>query len=190
VRRRYGRHRFGALCLQARQLVEAGVRCIVVNLFDELAGNLTWDCHGKSAETPGTLFDYRDVLCPQFDQAAAALLDDLADRGLLDETLVVATGEFGRTPRINRDGGRDHWPGVWSALLAGGGIPGGAVVGASDATASAPKDRPVSPRELFGTVLCSLGLPAYSLPSEDDPSQPCTVLVAGIGELLPAGAVA
>jgi uncharacterized protein (DUF1501 family) len=190
VRRRYGRHRFGALCLQARQLVEAGVRCVVVNLFDDLAGNLTWDCHGKSAETPGTLFDYRDVLCPQFDQAAAALLDDLADRGLLDETLVVATGEFGRTPRINRDGGRDHWPGVWSALLAGGGIPGGAVVGASDATASAPKDRPVSPQELFSTVLCSLGVPAYSLPLEDDPTQPSVVPAAGIDELLPAGALA
>jgi hypothetical protein len=167
IRRRYGRHRFGTLCLQARQLVEAGVRCVVVNLFDRLADNLTWDCHGKTAETPGTLFDYRDVLCPQFDQAASALLDDLADRGMLDDTLVVASGEFGRTPRINRDGGRDHWPGVWSAMLAGGGIPGGAVVGGSDATAAAPKDRPVAPHELFGTILHSVGVTAYTLPSTD-----------------------
>lgn len=183
VRRRYGRHRFGGLCLQARQLVEAGGRCIVVNLFDELAGNLTWDCHGKTASTPGTLFDYRDVLCPQFDQAVSALLDDLAERGLFEDTLVVATGEFGRTPRINGDGGRDHWPGVWSALLAGGGIPGGAVVGSSDATASSPKERPVSPHELFGTVLRSLGVESYSLPSNDEPTP---VTVAGIEELLPA----
>jgi uncharacterized protein (DUF1501 family) len=182
VLRRFGRHRFGSLCLQARQLVEAGVRCVVVNLFDELSGGLTWDCHGKSAATPGTLFDYRDVLCPQFDQAVSALLDDLAERGLLDDTLVVAAGEFGRTPRINRDGGRDHWPGVWSAMLAGAGIPGGAVIGSSDATAASVRDRPVSPHELFGTILCSLGVASYALPT-NDAAQSTPTAVLGIAEL-------
>lgn len=156
ARRRYGDSRPGRLCLQARRLVEAGVRCVVVNLFDRLSGELTWDCHGKTGPTPGTPFDYRDVLGPQFDAAASALLDDLHDRGLLDDTLVVATGEFGRTPRINAAGGRDHWPGVWSAMTAGGGTAPGGVIGASDPHGASPADRPVTPGELRATILHSL----------------------------------
>ena len=186
-RRMYGGSRVGRLCLRARQLVEAGVRCVFVNLFDELAGNLTWDCHGKSASTPGTLFDYRDTLGPQFDQAVAALLDDLQDRGLLDDTLVVATGEFGRSPRINNDGGRDHWPGCWSALLAGAGVPAGGVIGCSDSQAASPIERPVSPRELFETVLRHLGVAAYQAEpaaDENENSAPVLTIAAGIEELL------
>jgi len=160
VQRHYGRSGFGPLCLQARQLVEAGVRCVVVNLFDRLQEGLTWDCHGRTTTAPGTLFDYRDVLCPQFDQAVAALLDDLHERGLLDETLVVATGEFGRTPRINNNRGRDHWPGVWSGLLAGGGTPRGAVIGSSDKHAARPTDEPTSPAELVETIYRSLNVPS------------------------------
>jgi len=87
-----------------------------------------------------------------------ALLDDLGARGLLDSTMVVATGEFGRTPKLNAAGGRDHWPGVWSALLAGGGVRGGQVVGASDHHAEAPSSRPVSPQELLATRYHSLGI--------------------------------
>jgi len=187
IRRMYGASRFGLLCLQARQLVEAGVRCVVVNLFDRLAGQLTWDCHGKSAGTPGTVFDYRDRLCPQFDQAVAALLTDLTDRGLLEDTLVVATGEFGRTPRINNDAGRGHWPGVWSAVMAGGGIPGGAVVGNSDAHGFAPKERPVSPQEIVGTILQSHGITAMRRPQTeagDAEEEPEHALMSTIEELL------
>lgn len=163
VRRNYGENRFGDLCLQARQLVEAGTRCVVVNLFDRLQDGLTFDCHGKAdgqrpVGSPGTVFDYRDTLGPQFDRAAAALLDDLADRGLLDDTLVIATSEFGRTPKLNADNGRDHWPGVWSAIMAGGGTEPGQVIGASDATASAVKSDPVHPADLIATIYQSLGV--------------------------------
>lgn len=163
LRRAYGETRFGDLCLQARQLVEAGTRCVVVNLFDRLQDGLTFDCHGKAngqrpVGFPGTLFDYRDTLGPQFDRAVSALLDDLADRGMLDDTLVIATGEFGRTPKINPDNGRDHWPAVWSGLMAGGGTDPGQVIGASDATASCVKDNPVHPAELIATIYGSLGV--------------------------------
>lgn len=160
VLRAYGEYRAGRLCLRARQLVEAGVRVVTVNLFDALVGVQTWDCHGRNTAVPTTLYDYRDTLCPQFDRAASALLDDLAQRGLLDDTLVVATGEFGRSPRINPHSGRDHWPGVWSALLAGGGVRGGQVIGASDAHAAAPACRPVDPAELHATLLQFFGLAA------------------------------
>lgn len=158
IRRAYGDTHFGRLLLQARQQIEAGSRCVTVNLFDTLHQRVTWDCHGDVSCGPGTVFDYRDTLCPQFDQALAALLDDLGQRGLLDDTLVVATGEFGRTPRINEHSGRDHWPGCWSALVAGGRVRGGAVIGASDAIGSSPIDRPVSPAELNATLLGWFGI--------------------------------
>lgn len=158
LRRAYGETHFGHLLMQARQQIESGSRCVTVNLFDTLHQRVTWDCHGDVSCGPGTLFDYRDTLCPQFDQAMAALLDDLGQRGLLKDTLIVATGEFGRTPRINEHSGRDHWPGCWSALIAGGGVSGGAVIGASDAIGSSPIDRPVSPAELTATLLGWFGI--------------------------------
>ena len=111
----------------------------------------------------------RAGLLPTLDHAVSALLDDLASRGLLETTLVVATGEFGRTPKLNAAGGRDHWPGVWSALLAGGGIRGGQVLGVSDAHASAPVDRPVSPQELLATMYHSLNIPVQSVPLASSP---------------------
>jgi hypothetical protein len=154
----YGKTRFGRLCLQARKLVECGVRCVTVNLFDTLANEKTWDCHGRSATDSSNLYDYREQLGPEFDRALSALLDDLAQRGMLDDTLVIATGEFGRTPRINEFGGRDHWPGVWSAIVAGGGVQGGRVIGASDAHGAAPSDRPTAPGELTATIYNRLGL--------------------------------
>ena len=98
------------------------------------------------------------MLCPQFDRAFSALLDDLDQRGLLSETLVVVVGEFGRTPRVNEWGGRDHWPGVWSALVAGGGVRGGQVIGASNPHGSAPSDRPIAPGELTASIYHALGL--------------------------------
>ena len=156
VRDVYGRNTFGQSCLLARRLVESGVRLITVNMFETVFNKVTWDCHGTAPFS--TLDDYSGHLLPTLDQALSALLDDLRARGLLDSTMVVATGEFGRTPRLNAAGGRDHWPGVWSALLAGGGIRGGQVVGASDHLAEAPSIRPVSPQELLATMYHSLGI--------------------------------
>ena len=165
LHRSYGNTRFGRLCLAARQMVECGVRAVTVNLFDNLANQVTWDCHGRQSSSPGSLYDYRDTLCPQFDRAVAALVDDLEQRGLLNDTLVVAVGEFGRTPRINHTGGRDHWPHVWSGLVAGGGVAGGQVIGASDRYGTEPVDRPVHLAELTATMYRSLGFdPAMPVP--------------------------
>jgi hypothetical protein len=157
-RRAYGDSEFGRACLSARRLVEQGVRFVTVNMFDSLAGRVTWDCHANESGAPATLADYRNTLCPEFDRSFCALLDDLDQRGLLQETLVVASGEFGRTPRINDRGGRDHWSGVWSVLLAGGGISGGQVLGASDSRGMFPAELPVAPAELAATILHALGI--------------------------------
>ncbi len=158
TRRAYGETRFGRLCCRARQMVERGVAVVTVNLFDRLHGQVTWDAHAAGEAAPGTLFDYRDTLCPQFDQATSALLDDLQGRGLWEDTLVVASGEFGRTPKLNSSGGRDHWTGAWSAMLAGGAVPGGQVVGATDASAGSVTDSPVDPAELTATIYRHLGI--------------------------------
>ena len=157
VRRAFGNTQFGELCWQASQLVECGVRCVIVNLFTSLTHQVTWDCHANSPDSPATLYDYRDTLCPAFDQALSGLIDSLESRSLLQDTLVVATGEFGRTPQINDRGGRDHWPRVWSALVAGGGVRGGQIVGASDAHGAEPADRPIRAEELTATIYQTLG---------------------------------
>lgn len=153
IRRLYGETHFGRLLLKARQLVERGTRCVTVNLFDSLADQITWDCHGDPKCGPATLFDYQSRLCPEFDQAMSGLIDDLTQRGLLADTLIVASGEFGRTPFVNERIGRDHWTGCWSAMIAGGNIAGGKTIGASDASASAPTERPVNPSELTATLV-------------------------------------
>jgi hypothetical protein len=166
LRDAYGRHTFGQSCLMARRLVEAGVRVVTVNMYETVFNRVTWDCHG--ARPFSTLDDYANEVLPMFDQAFSALLDDLRRSGLIDTTMVLAAGEFGRSPRLNATGGRDHWPDVWSVAMAGGGIRGGQVLGASDATASAPADRPVTPGDLFATLLAGLDLdPASYLPRED-----------------------
>ncbi len=173
IRLHYGDHRFGRLCLQARKLVEAGTRCVTVNLFDSLANQVTWDCHAKGPGAPATLYDYRDTLCPQFDQAVSALLDDLNNRGLLENTLVVAVGEMGRTPQINSNGGRDHWNSCWSAMMAGAGVKGGNVIGGSDAFGMLPVDRPIDPAELTATIYERLGIDGkLSLSIGDDEEFP------------------
>ncbi|AMV38629.1 DUF1501 domain-containing protein [Planctomyces sp. SH-PL62] len=155
-REAYGSTRFGRDCLAARRLVEAGVRVVTVNMYESVFDRVTWDCHG--ARPFSTLDDYRREVLPTFDRAFSALLDDLHDRGMLETTLVAAVGEFGRSPRINASGGRDHWPGVWSAVLAGGGVRGGRVIGASDVHAATPVDRPVSPQEWVATMYHALGV--------------------------------
>jgi uncharacterized protein (DUF1501 family) len=168
LRTRYGRNTFGQSCLLARRLVERGVRLVTVNMFDTVFDNLTWDCHADGGSLSTTLNDYRDHLCPMFDRAYTALLDDLHQRGLLANTLVLAMGEFGRTPQLNPRGGRDHWPGVWSILFAGAGVRGGQVVGSSDAQGAEPRDRPVCPAQVAATVYRLLGIdPALSLQTPD-----------------------
>jgi hypothetical protein len=183
VRDAYGRNTFGQSCLLARRLVEAGVRVVTVNMFDTVFNRVTWDCHG--ARPFSTLDDYARELLPTFDRALSALLDDLDRRGLLETTLVVATGEFGRTPRINHNGGRDHWPGVWSALLAGGGTGAGQVIGSSDREGAAPADRPVTPPELLATIYHSLGIdPGASLALADGSRIPLAAGMVPVAEAL------
>lgn len=177
IRRQYGETEFGRMLLRSRQLIERGTRCVTVNLFDSLHQRNTWDCHGDPNCGPATLNDYQSKLCPDFDRALSGLLDDLAQRGLLDDTLVIATGEFGRTPSVNERLGRDHWTDCWSALVAGGKVTGGSVIGASDATASRPINRPVNPGELTATLLdwCGASVASMSvhIHKTDVPLVPC-----------------
>jgi hypothetical protein len=160
LRARYGGGTFGQSCLRARRLVEHGVRLVTVNMFDTVYDQVTWDCHADGGALGATLEDYKETLCPMFDQAYTALLDDLAERGMLQDTLVVAMGEFGRTPHLNRRGGRDHWPHVWSVLFAGGPVQGGRVIGASDKYGMEPKDRPVHAAEIAASIYHALGITA------------------------------
>ena len=155
IRDAFGSTRFGRNCRLAGQLVEAGTRLVVVNMATELFRQVNWDAHGRHPFR--TWDDYRAHLLPAFDQGFSGLVDFLRCRGLWESTLVVATGEMGRTPWINESGGRDHWPGVWSALVAGGGTPGGQVIGASDRDGR-PRDRPVPVAELVATIRAGLGL--------------------------------
>lgn len=155
TRERYGRHIFGQSTLLARRLVEAGTRLVAVNWVrhDDGAGWQGWDTHQKHISWS------REELMPPTDRAVSALLTDLHERGLLDGTLVILTGEFGRTPRFNKDGGRDHWPNVFSLLVAGGGIRGGQVYGASTLDGAYVASDPVSPGDLAATMYHCLGIP-------------------------------
>lgn len=157
MRKRYGMNRFGQGCLLARRLVERGVRFVTVNMFETVFNDITWDIHGSAPFSP--ISAYRDLVGPMFDNAYSSLLEDLGRSGLLENTLVLATGEFGRTPRINPAGGRDHWPQCWTVVLAGGGIKGGQAVGASDSIGAAPMDHPVMPAHIAATVYKCLGIP-------------------------------
>lgn len=165
LRDRYGRNEYGEGFLLARRLIESGVRLVTFTWYyvckDGNVANV-WDNHGGSGSLGG-LSGY-DMLkanycLPPLDQGFSALLEDLTQRGLLDETLIAMYGEFGRTPKINPNAGRDHWGACQSAVLAGGGIRGGQVYGSSDAHAAYPKNKPVSPEDMLATIYYSLGLP-------------------------------
>jgi uncharacterized protein (DUF1501 family) len=149
LRERYGRHTYGQSVLLARRLVEAGVRFVTVYYSRGIRG---WDMHDALFPT------MKNKLLPHTDGTLSALLDDLKERGLLDETLVYWTGDFGRTPKVNDKGGRDHWPQCQSVLLAGGGVRGGTTYGASDPRGAFPKDDPVRPDDITATVFHALGL--------------------------------
>ncbi|MGE3820029.1 MAG: DUF1501 domain-containing protein [Isosphaeraceae bacterium] len=168
LRDRYGRNEYGQSFLLARRLVEAGVRFVNVfwTYFDPKGCQFNlWDNHGVTTEVcgvgsarTGLEMIQHEYCAPSFDRAFSALLEDLSHRGLLDETLVTVSGEFGRTPRINATAGRDHWPNAYSQLLAGGGIRGGRVYGASDRHAAHVLDRPVRPEDFHATVLRAFGV--------------------------------
>jgi hypothetical protein len=153
---RYGKHSFGWSLLMAARLVESGVSLVQVNL----GNNETWDTHGNAFR------NLKQFLYPPMDQAVSALLDDLSERGLLDDTLIVMAGEFGRTPKVlhlpqhYETAGRDHWGGVQSVLLAGGGIGGGRVIGSTDKIGAYPATDPQTPENLAATIYSTLGLPA------------------------------
>jgi hypothetical protein len=151
LRERFGRHRLGQSLLLARRLVEGGVNFVAAFDGQTNGQDANWDSHEK-------LFARHGQLLPPSDQAVSALVEDLDARGLLDSTLVVALGEFGRTPKVNPNGGRDHWPDCYSVLLAGGGVTGGAVYGASDKIGAYPATDPVTPADLAATIYWRFGL--------------------------------
>jgi hypothetical protein len=157
VRDRYGRSKWGQSLLLGRRLIEAGARLVHVNWpredGDAAIDNPQWDTHAQNADR------LQEVLCPQFDVGFTALIEDMERRGLLDETLVIAMGEFGRTPRINGNGGRDHWGHVFSFVLAGAGIRTAQVVGASDRNGAYPVAAPLEPQDLTATICHLLGIP-------------------------------
>jgi len=155
LRERYGMTRFGQCCLLARRLIEAGVRFVTINTFLTVFDEITWDIHGSKPFT--SIEGMKNIVAPMYDQAYAALIEDLSERGMLDSTLVCNLAEFGRTPRVNPAGGRDHWPQCWTSYFAGGGVKGGRVVGRSDPIAAVPAERPVEPAEVVATIFHSLG---------------------------------
>jgi hypothetical protein len=175
VRARYGPRTLGQSCLLARRLVERGVPFVSVV-------NTGWDTHEQLVLRLRDGYSGAQVgvgLIPTFDLAFAALVQDLKERGLLDETLVIAMGEFGRTPKLNTNGGRDHWPRVFSVVLAGGGVRGGQVIGASDRNGESPYDRPVTPTDLARTIYTLLGVdPDHELHTDD--GRPVPVNQGGI----------
>lgn len=145
LRDEYGRHTLGQSCLMARRLTEAGVRCVTID-------HSNWDTHDGNFEV------LKKTLLPVYDTSISTLFRDLSDRGRLDKTLVVVTGEFGRTPRINKNAGRDHWGSAFSVVVGGGGLKPGVVVGKTDARAEKPISDPYGPEDLFATMMYSLGI--------------------------------
>jgi uncharacterized protein (DUF1501 family) len=150
TRDKYGRTTFGQSCLLARRLVESGVSVVTIN--DRGTGPLGWDTHAQNFPT------IKNTLAPPLDQGLTALLEDLGERRLLENTLVVMMGEFGRTPKINGNAGRDHHGRANSVILAGAGIPGGLVIGKTDARGDNPTERPVTPADLAAVIYRKLGI--------------------------------
>jgi hypothetical protein len=154
LRAQYGQHLFGQGALLGRRLLEAGVTFVTVYWhYEGPDDSPVWDTHWNSFR------HLRERLAGPTDQAVATLLSDLSSRGLLDDTLVLAFGEFGRSPKVNNMAGRDHWPHVQSILLAGAGVPAGTVLGSSDRDGAYPAELAVIPRDLVATILHLLGVP-------------------------------
>ena len=156
VRERYGMNRVGQCLLLARRLVESGVRFVTVNTFLTVFNELSWDIHGSKPFISVT--QMKEQVAPMYDQAYSALIEDLYQRGMLDDTLVAGLAEFGRTPKVNPAGGRDHWPQCFTVSFAGGGVQGGRVIGKSDPIGGFPAERPVDPGDIVATIFHSLGI--------------------------------
>jgi uncharacterized protein (DUF1501 family) len=164
VRDAYGRTTYGQSCLLARRMVEAGVKFVTVTFSDNIGGQSTsaggWDTHGFNDTRMFPIIEQRHL--PITEQTLPTLLIDLDERGLLDETLVIWVGEFGRTPKVNKNLSRDHWPFCYTALLAGGGTKKGFVYGASDKHGENPADKPVTPDDLAATVYQAMGIDPHT----------------------------
>ena len=175
LREQYGAHEWGQSALLARRLVEAGVTFVMI----QCGLRQNWDTHATN------FVNLKDKLLPPLDRAVSSLLSDLVDRGRFDKTLVMVMGEFGRTPVINKNAGRDHWASVFSALVAGGGLRGGQVVGCSDKTGAYPHQRPLHAKDLFATMYGVLGIDYHKL-FHNQQGRPVPVLNHGtaIKELL------
>ena len=161
VRERYGSHDWCQQALLARRLVEAGVSFVTIDLSNHGASG-TWDTHGDNIPPYGGIWNGLRPLLPVFDHLLTTLVGDLGERGLLDDVLVLAMGEFGRTPKLGTQGstdGRDHWPVVMSMTLAGGGLRHGQVIGSSERDGGAIKERPVTPGDLAATIYRHMGVP-------------------------------
>jgi hypothetical protein len=141
--------------LLSRRLIENGVRFVTVNTFLTVFNELSWDIHGSKPFISVT--QMKELVAPMYDQAYSALLEDLHQRGMLDDVLVAGLSEFGRTPKVNPAGGRDHWPQCFTCSFAGGGVKGGQVIGASDPIGGFPAERPVGPEDIVATIFHSLG---------------------------------
>lgn len=155
VRERYGMNRVGQCMLLARRLIENGVRFVTVNTFLTVFNELSWDIHGSKPFISVT--QMKEQVAPMYDQAYSALLEDLFDRGMLDNVMVAGLSEFGRTPKVNPAGGRDHWPQCFTVSFAGGGVKGGQVVGKSDPIGGFPAERPVEPGDIVATIFKGMG---------------------------------
>ena len=171
TRNSYGRNIYGQSALLARRLVEAGTRIVTMSWAPD--ANATWDTHGNNFNT------LKNVLLPQFDSACTSLITDLADRGMLDKTIVAVIGDFGRTPRINANGGgRDHWNFCYSVMLVGGGFQPGLIYGTSDSTGAFPASHPLIPGDIISTIYAALGVDPTS-DIHDNFQRPYRVVPAG-----------
>jgi hypothetical protein len=178
TRARYGHNEWGQSILMARRLVEAGVRLVTISwMYIQKSGNVAnvWDNHGPFEGKTGYEMLQAEYCLPSLDTGFAALMDDLSASGLLDETLVAMYGEFGRTPKINTNAGRDHWGACQSAVLAGGGIQGGQVYGSSDRDSAYPTSNPVSPEDMLATIYHAMGI-APGLEMHDQLGRPHRVV--------------
>jgi len=158
LRDRYGRNTLGQSCLMARRLVERGCRHITVNHFDTVFGISCWDMHADGGGLNNTYADYERVLCPQFDLAFTALIEDLEQRGLLNNTVVCVLSEMGRTPNLNPRGGRDHHTTAWTNFLVGGPIKGGQVIGSTDKIGMRPQNNPIEPPQILASIYHAMGI--------------------------------
>jgi hypothetical protein len=178
IRDSYGRNTLGQSCLMARRLIERGTRYVTINHFDTVFSIACWDMHSNGGDLNNTYKDYENHLCPQLDQAFTALIEDLEQRGLLQETVVAVLSEFGRTPKLNNKGGRDHYPPAWTNFLCGGNIRGGQVIGSTDKIGAAPHEYPLKPPRIIASIYRGMGIDLESTYMPGPGSRPIRLIDA------------